>query len=295
MFNTNLIPWPRKWQFFEGNPPLLIQLMLKLISTLRLSPVAFEVNNSFVLPFKWSRLEHAPRSEGPCQAFQRARCISVPRDCILLQTKEEVSAGGGRKAWKPLAVRPGRCWKMECICFQSTSRVSDGRSFVKGELLLCSHFEAYSICSEMCFCPPWVYLLPELLCMCLKCHSDHPFLVWFIGVKTAINWQPGYFSYMGCSVRSQVLRYVCLLSCGNHGADYRLLKGGFLHLNLARNWSTDDEHFSWWESYCFPAPLLLVTSRGISRRCSHLRRVFFFFFFLTAQESKAVGPQLIKA
>lgn len=75
VFNTNLIPWPRKWQFFEGNPPFLIQLMFKLISTLGLSPSAFEVNNRLVLPFKWSRFEHTLCRERLCQAFQRAVCI----------------------------------------------------------------------------------------------------------------------------------------------------------------------------------------------------------------------------
>lgn len=75
VFNTNLIPWPRKRQFFEGNPPFLIQLMFKLISTLGLSPSAFEVNNSLVLRFKWSRFEHTLSRERLCQAFQRAVCI----------------------------------------------------------------------------------------------------------------------------------------------------------------------------------------------------------------------------
>lgn len=79
------------------------------------------------------------------------------------------------------------------------------------ELLLCSHFEAYSICNETPICPLWVYFLPEFLCMSLKCHLDHPFLV-FNGVKTAINWQQDYFSYSGQSVKSQMLRYVCSLS-----------------------------------------------------------------------------------
>lgn len=81
VLNTNLIPWPRKWQIFEGNPPLLIQLMLKLISTLRLSPSAFEVSNSFVLPFKRSRLEHAPRSQRLCQDVQRLFAFRAKEVC----------------------------------------------------------------------------------------------------------------------------------------------------------------------------------------------------------------------
>lgn len=79
-FKTNLIPWPRKWQFFEGNPPLLIQLVLKLISTPGLSPTAFEVNNSVVLLLKWSRFGHAPGRERLRQVFQRAVCGFVPRE-----------------------------------------------------------------------------------------------------------------------------------------------------------------------------------------------------------------------
>lgn len=71
--------------------------MLELISTPGLSPIAFEVNNSAVLPVKWSRLELAPGSPRLCQAFQRAQCVSVPRDGILLPTEGEVSAGGGQE------------------------------------------------------------------------------------------------------------------------------------------------------------------------------------------------------
>lgn len=62
---------------------------------------------------------------------------------------------------------------MERVCFEVHS---DGGSFVKA-LLLCSYFEAYSICNETHICPLRVYLLAEILCMSLKCHLDRPFLV----------------------------------------------------------------------------------------------------------------------
>lgn len=62
--------------------------MFKLISTLGLSHSAFEVNNSLVLPFKWSRFEHTLCRERLCQAFQRAVCIFLCQEIfIVLQTK----------------------------------------------------------------------------------------------------------------------------------------------------------------------------------------------------------------
>lgn len=55
--------------------------MLKLISTLGLSPSAFEVNNSFVLPFKRSRLERVPRSQRLCQDVQRLFAFCAKELC----------------------------------------------------------------------------------------------------------------------------------------------------------------------------------------------------------------------
>lgn len=104
VLNPNPIPWPRKWQFFEGNPPLLIQLMLKLISPPGLSPSAFEVNHSFVFPLKPSRLEHVPGSPRLCQDVQRLSALcakglscSKPRgDFSRMRFQPWVSAGQPR-------------------------------------------------------------------------------------------------------------------------------------------------------------------------------------------------------
>lgn len=114
VLNTNLIPWPRKRQFFEGNPPLLIQLMLKLISTPGLNPSAFEVNNSFVLPLKPSRLEHIPGSPRLCQDVQGlfafcAKELSRSKSRGRFQ-QDEISA------WVS-AGQPRSMSGVECTCF----------------------------------------------------------------------------------------------------------------------------------------------------------------------------------
>lgn len=57
---------------------------------------------------------------------------------------------------------------------------------------------------------------------------------------------------------------VCSASGGNRDTDYSLLKGGFLHLNMAH--TTEALMMSTWESDCLQH---LYTSRGTSRRCSH--------------------------
>lgn len=96
--------------------------MLKLISTPGLSPSAFEVNNSFVLPFKRSRLEHVPGSQRLCQHVQRLFAFCAKEMCPA------PSQGGdfSRMRFQPWVPVGQARWMsgVECTCFQSEFSIS---------------------------------------------------------------------------------------------------------------------------------------------------------------------------
>lgn len=147
--------------------------MLELISTLGLSPIAFEVNNSAVLPFKWSRLKLAPGSPRLCQAFQRAQCVSVPRDSILLPAEGEVSAGRGREGRN--LCQPAQQMVEDGVHLFSVS-VSMAGSFGR-EKNCCSGATLRHTVFATQICPLCIYLLTEFSCMFSKCHLDHSYPV----------------------------------------------------------------------------------------------------------------------